>query len=240
MQNAEKYLSMKNKPDVDPIEEEEMVEMKKPIAEIEYGQEGDVLVENDKLRLEFRYEFAPYSKYCYGPDENQGILADFPRSSEYRILKNWIITDKLTNEKIDILEDLPEGYRFLFVPFFPGMAGCAVLGEGGCLVLGNIATLEGIMTSLHEIGHCRDYEKAIDKKAYISFSIECAADKEALANRLQQERNASAYLMSKIRPLLSSGAIPKKIASNFIYKKGLSLYGKDINKRMRELEGVDN
>lgn len=239
MENADKYLLKKNNPDF-MVDEGRKELLKKPIGEILYDKEGDVQVENDKLRLEFRYDFAPYSSYCHGPDENEGILARYPRSNDYRILRSFVIADKSTNKTIDILADMPKGYSFIFVPFFPGMEGEAIPSEGGCIVLGNIATLEGIMVSIHEIGHCIDYENAEDKGDYSGHAIKTAPDKDALAKRLRQERNASAYLLNKIRPLFSSGAISKDLALSCVHGISLYYHGKDINKRIKELDDNSN
>jgi len=236
MENAEKYLHSKSKP-VKKAEGDATTILEEPIGAFEYDREGEVRVENEKIRLEFSYSFADYRDYVRGPDDTEGLLGLYPLSNGYRKLNRFVVADKATNKSIDILEDLPENYRVLFHPFFDINYGNARVTDKGCVILGDISSARGILTILHEIGHCIDYERTDDKRKWRRSHIECASNQEELKSVLSIERYAWAYALNKIRPLLRSGAFPQdEVLKDVHGEKGLLSYREAIRKTLVKMK----
>lgn len=214
-------------------EEGEHSVLRRSIGNVEYGKEGKVCLENEKLRLEFNYDFADPNEfmleledYDYIDGSSGGVIT---KLEDWRILRKFVIDDKKSNVKIDILDDLPKHFQVFFNPFSKRENGAASVEENRCLVWGDISSVRGMLTLLHEIGHCVDFEKASDWEKWLETSIDQAKDEEGLNYVFSKERNAWAYALNKIRPLLRSGAFPKdEILKDIHGKQGLLSYCQNI------------
>jgi hypothetical protein len=232
MENSEQYLYSKME-----LDEEASLTMREPIGDVEYMRNGDVCVENEKLKVKFKYGFADYRDFVRGPDEIEGLLGNTDPSNDWRILEQFSIIDKQTNTEVDILTELPEGYRILFNPFLEVYNGNANVIEKGCLVKGDIASIAGILIILHEIGHCVDYERTDDKSEWRNARarIEDSSNYEKLKLVLLKERNAWAYALNKVRPFLRSGAFPKEEILKNIHGRSLFSYCDMIQEKMNKI-----
>jgi hypothetical protein len=219
MEKTGEYLYSKKELKNSEIKKEGLPALNDPIGNVEYVREGNVCVENEKLRFEFSYSFAEYRDYVRGPDEVDGLLGFYPQSGGYRKLNSFVITDKKTNKQIDILDKLPEGYCVLFNPFLGEERGSANVLYKGCVIAGDISSIRGVLTILHEIGHCVSYEKSEDKERYLKTNIKKAETEEDLNFVLSKEWTAWFFALNKIRPLLSSGAFPKKEVFDSLHGK---------------------
>jgi hypothetical protein len=228
----EKYLQRKIEPFFpNKINKEEARALEEPIFKIFWEQEGDIKLENDKIRLELSYEKADYQDYIEGPDELHGLLGEFPPSSNYRKLNKFVMQDLKTKEKLDILEDVPSEFSFVFMPDYPEYIGHVSYSYKGSVVLGNILTLRGIIISLHEIGHFVDLNDDENKEGPFKISAEQAKTEEELAEVLRSERAASAYALKKIKPFLDEDCFPKDLVLKEIHISNLYEHSKSIRKR---------
>jgi hypothetical protein len=201
-------------------EQEKMPVLSEPIENVDYFKEGDVSAENEKLRVDFNYSFADYRDYALGPDEVDGLLGNYPMSNGYRKLNSFILTDKIANRQIDLLDKLPEGYIVLFNPFSGMDNGGASVEDKGCVVMGDISSIRGILITIHEIGHCVDYEKSADKDKWCKTQMRNAETEEEIMFSFQKEWAAWRFAINKIRPFLRSGALPKEEIFKDIHSEG--------------------
>lgn len=197
--------------------EEEKRTLHMKIGQHEYGDEGVVETETEKISLRFEYEYAEYRDYAYGPDEIDGVLGNRDPSIHWRKLKCYTLRDKDTGAEVDLLGELPDGYVVLFNSASYHDDGEARPRYKGCVVDSEISSIHGIIVLLHEIGHCIDYEKTEDKRKWID-RIETAESEKDIQLCLRRERDASAYVVKKLRSFLNSGALSKAAVMNHIYE----------------------
>jgi len=141
------------------------------------------------------------------------LLAGYPFSDGWRRLDSFTIIDKKTGKEIDLISDLPAGYTALFNPFCEERNGEAIVEHKGCLVENDIATIHGIIILLHEIGHAIDFERCEKKEErdkWEDMTFENIRTDEDFEFCVSKERNASAYMLKKIKPLIRSGVISKE------------------------------
>ena len=85
----------------------------------------------------------------------------------------------------------------------------------------------GLFTLFHELGHINNLEK--DFERMMDISIDCTK-KEISENTLAIERNAWAYALQKMRPLLKDMGAKEEEMNVFIHQWALGSYSKYIEK----------
>lgn len=217
--------------------------LKNSFGNIDYKKEGNVCVENETVRLEIDYSFADPNDFFLELEDYDYMESSFggtvARREDWRILNRFIVHNKKTNIEIDLLEDLPDQFQILFSPFSKRNNGSARIEDSRCLIWNDISTIDGILTTLHEIGHCVDYKKTPDWEKWLETNIDNAVDKDELNLVLLKERSAWAYALNKIRPLLISGAFPKnEILKNIHGKEGLLSYCQTIREILEATDEI--
>lgn len=166
-----------------------------PIEQIQYAEEGEVVINKDDFTLSFEYGSVNQNDL---PEAAADIFYTLPNNSGYRLLKNFQIRNN-SGVKIQLSQVLPEGGMVIFNPF--GQSGGDRLHDTP-----NIAFLKGdlpeprqIFNLFHEIGHMNDplqKQESSQFKSIVSAYANYHKGEDASVNEsqakliLQCERNA--------------------------------------------------
>ncbi len=178
------------------------------IMEVDYKDGDQFHKENEKIVFDLGYE---NSGFPIHPEEDDGSLE--PRKKEINWLKlnNYSIKSKQSGVSIDLLSELPADYEVFFepCPWFPN--GEADVHGMRCYVTEDVASVNGLLYMLHEIGHCVDYEQTENKKEWRIKSVkDFIRNEKDMEYLLRRERGAWAYALKKIKPLIKDRIISKE------------------------------
>ncbi len=96
---------------------------------------------------------------------------------------------------IDIFSYLPDGFKIIFCPTAEDMTGSVYFDAKTILLTGDIASIGGLVTLLHEVGHV-DYKK--HEHTDIDASDHTPEKNAFAAKKLHEEQGASLFALRKI------------------------------------------
>jgi hypothetical protein len=188
--------------------EQERKMKEKVIAEVNYKDRGQIHEENEKIVFDLGYEDSGFAVH---PEEDDGSLVPLKKEINWLKLNNYSIKSKQSGVSIDLLSELPADYEVFFdpCPWYPN--GEADVQGMLCYVTEDVASVNGLLCMLHEIGHCVDYEQAENRKEWRVKSIkDFVKNEKDMEYLLRRERGAWAYALKKIKPLIKDGIISKE------------------------------
>ena len=194
--------------------------------------------------MEFSYrQVSPESdlnnmiKMDYGAFYNAIMIQS--QLTQWRVLTDFRITDKSGNVVFDIKKELP-GYIIFFHIIDEGQKQSSANPEAKYIIIrGDISTPATILGLLHEIGHCKEYEESdeFEKRTFDRYHkalrIGGSLSAETLAKVLKRERDAWAYALRKIRPILGK-TITKDDVLTYIHGYALLSYSETIRRKIEE------
>src|SRR3989338_3808741 len=88
--------------------------LSEPLDKVDYKDKGDISLEKDNLVISFSYRSPK-------PEDVSGLNQDFLQerqidASQLRLLDDVSIGKKDDSKTINVLEDLPIGYKIIFIP----------------------------------------------------------------------------------------------------------------------------
>ena len=227
-----------------PIVELALKKLETPLKKVQYKKEGTMKIITEEFRLEFSYrQVSPES------DLNNMIKMDYEsfynaimiesKLTEWRVLTDFRITDKSGNVVFDIKQELP-GYIIFFHIIDEEQKQSSANPEAKYIIIrGDISTPATILGLLHEIGHCKEYEESdeFEKRTFDRYHkalrIGGSLSAETLAKVLKRERDAWAYALRKIRPILGR-TITKDDVLTYIHGYALLSYSEAIRRKIEE------
>jgi hypothetical protein len=236
-ENVGRYIEQHLEPENTDREttERAIARLDKPLASIEYRPEGENDIEANDLSLRFSYR-QPTTQDHLEKVLDLGVLTE---SNEWRLLDSLKLLDKGENVIFDLMEDLPE-FKILFRPDTNGPAQSAANPEKKYLIIrGDISQPRAIIALLHEVGHCKDYEKLDDhdketfESGHKALHMEGQVSRESLEKVLRRERNAWAYALKNIKPILGRD-ISKADVKQYIHNYALGSYSEGMRKKIEE------
>lgn len=155
-------------------------------------------------------------------------------------------------ERVFGLTDLlPNGRYFLLIN---RVIGNVFDSRNKVICISDISSPDGIIGLMHEAGHSNIYESLNDtergalRSALLRYREHYGSDSD-FATVLKHERDAWAWALKKIRPILGNnsqeGLISKTQLIKFVHKIALQTYGERIAKEIariaeKDIEKVDN
>jgi hypothetical protein len=221
-----------------------------PLKKVQYKKEGTIKIITEEFRLEFSYrQVSPES------DLNNMIKMDYEafynaimiqsQLTQWRVLTDFRITDKSGNVVFDIKKELP-GYIIFFHIIDNKQNQDKEQKQSSAnpearyiIIRGDISTPATILALLHETGHCKEYEESdeFEKRTFDRYHKELriggSLSAETLAKVLKRERDAWAYALRKIRPILGK-TIPKDNVLTYIHGYALLSYSEEIRRKIEE------
>lgn len=204
---------------VNKSEDELSAELKNTkITDVFYNKnEEQIIVENEKVVLKLGYEDTGISL-----DQIENNPVNSENAEHWRKLANYSIKSKRSGETTDLLSELPRGYEIFFDPHSLDSDASADVKGRSCIIRYDIAAVDGLLSLLHEIGHCIDYEQAENKKKWLKKGIaDNARDEHDMEYILRRERGCWAYVLKKLKPLIKDGVVSREdvllYADNAIY-----------------------
>jgi hypothetical protein len=241
-----KYIErrLEHKP-LQAIVELAMKKLETPLKKVHYKKEGTIKIITEEFRLEFSYrQVSPESdlndmiKMDYETFYNAIIIES--KLTEWRVLTDFRITDKSGKVVFfDIKQELPGYIIFFHITDEEQRQSSANPKAKYIIIRGDISKPATILGLLHEIGHCKEYEglDEFGKKTFHSYHkalrIGGSLSAETLAKVLKRERDAWAYALRKIRPILGK-TITKDDVLTYIHGYALLSYSEAIRRKIEE------
>lgn len=211
--------------------------LSEPFGAVDYMDEDEVTLKKNNLELSFSYtSLTPEDIASLNPTDVKGRKIN---DVDFRCLDNLIITGKDNSMAINIKEILSPSYKIIFMTHNkkPSLGGLIDVKFKTIYIWGDFTNLENIISLLHEIGHSVDFENLnqSDKNNFIDAyekKLYYKPTKKGLEEVLRRERNAWAFAVKKIKPMLSEDSITKEDIMNFIHNEALSNYSGIIRKQI--------
>lgn len=184
-----------------------------PLAELDYDSTGEQYFEINGNKVLITFEAVPekitpdfnsyITKYLAGRERNE-----FPETYE---IDNWRRLSSFAYDDGAGKNILPEDYIFLINPSAEYKGGLALTNNKVVLLGGDVTAPSTIITLLHEIGHIRT------PKEKLKVTSESDRD-HFLAERLQSERMANAFVLKNIRRFLKEGQLRDDVLLEVIHQ----------------------
>ncbi|MFH1225927.1 MAG: hypothetical protein V1684_01405 [bacterium] len=215
-----------------PKDEQSFLEFRDPLFNWEkhpnMSPEGKLEIKEDNFQVNFEWGESKDINAIRQPGVKNA-------KSQWATLKNFSIS---TNEGgLNINDLIPDEWAIIFKrdPYRWGVGGDTKLEEKTIIMSYDITTPEGIIVLCHEAGHANIFEKMTEeeRKSYLkdrekfqtSFSYKLGPiSNKVVDNIVKNERNAWAYAMRKLKPLLKSSIIKQDDIKNYIHHESLKTY----------------
>jgi hypothetical protein len=218
MENLE-YITRNIEPRITKAEKKQSKEITKileiPLGDIDWKEKGGASIENDKLKITLTYNPSEHGK-------NWRTLTSLELS----------IVSGENHGTVNLLEDLnPETNISVGIKNYSGFKGYN-REKKEILFDDNFLTPKGLIQLLHEIGHSVRSEsiKNIDQEGlsfidWLTVSKFSSKEKvEKLAKKYRDERDAHAYAIKKLKPLIRQDILPKEAVMALIHDDALQTY----------------
>ena len=215
--------------------------LQQPLAELNYDSEERQTFEIDGniVSAQFRAvpaELSPQFETVARKYLGGGEALDFPEEHD---IGNWRWLSHFALEEGDSQNSgeniLPKEYVFLINPTTEYKGGLTLKGESVVLIGGDMTAPSTIITVLHEIGHIRTPEEKLE----VASKKDGGRFDHYLAERLQSERMANAFVLKHIRSLLNNKRLKDDILLEVLHQMqgsydALTLRSKADNDRRKE------
>ncbi len=215
--------------------------LKKPLAAVDYALENRAELHTDDETVHGYVEWERATP-TEGTLLDELVNKNAPRvistgdpSAWYTLLKLGL-KEKSKDRNIEI-DFRQEGIEAVFNPTVDNRAGfCFVLPEDKFIVaLGDIAQPITLISVLHEIGHIKDLERLDDETREEALNTireyRDTLEKDAedipdtvMAEIMNRERNAWAFTLKAVQPLLRAGVFSKDDALIYMHQHALQSY----------------
>lgn len=209
--------------------------LKEPIVEISYEKAGEAVIDLKIAKLQMAYApvdaeaaevlqaYADEKSRIY--PENEG-LTDL---NNWRQIKKLRIEPQASDQAVDLLAVMPSDYQVFFCAQEPFLNGAVMIEQRKIFLLGGLGSIRGLVTLLHEIGHAWDGENlkkyGVDRFTDQGFHWE-------KAERLRQERAASAFALKILRPYIKGDL--RKDVINHLKHFALESYEQHIRRQLAQ------
>jgi hypothetical protein len=218
------------------ILESTLHKLETPLKKVRYKKEGEIKINTKEFEVEFGYRQLLEEDIR---DIDILVVSDLYLDPEkWRVLTDFTIK-KNGNIIFNLKQELPK-YKVFLQPTVTQKDQCNAKPDGRYIIIrGDLSKPAMIISLLHEVGHCKEYE-SLDEfggKTFESYhkalKLEGQLSAKTLAMVLERERKAWAYVLRKIRPILGE-TITRDDILLYIHSYALSSYSKKIREKIEK------
>ena len=231
-ESPSQYLEKYKQEPIDAETQKRIDAMSAPWGETKYQDNGIVDVEHKNLHLRFEYAAVPHE--VSSAFSERGL-----QEHDFFEVSNLTIQDVENDVERKMDEVLPPDFSVYFTLSEAGEETCYVVIEDKRIVLFGDPSSPRILLSLfHEIGHI--YEQKNEKKfAPEEYQDRKSVDVTSIAKRVHSERDAWAFALKYLRPILTrtkdvDGAISADDALAFAKNVALHSYSEDAKDKVAQ------
>ncbi|MEI6498632.1 MAG: hypothetical protein WCO23_01590 [bacterium] len=141
-----------------------------------------------------------FLKALNNPFANREYKKDLKDHSLFYLIDTLTIGDQNENKKIDLLSELPPEYFIFFIDTErPGSSARINSDDKYIETAGDLTKISTQLALLHEIGHSLSL---VDKKIMMKHYYRQGLDINEMAAAYKEERDAWAYALRKVKPIL--------------------------------------
>jgi len=207
-----------------------------PIGREILNKDGEVEIENEKLKIKFRYADLNFDIDNIPKNDEEFIGTNLGvrdrrlikflnfKPDLYSELKSLKIESKSTPNKLDLKDFIGKIKIYVLKNGSDFSGSSADVLNDWVKLNAEPKTISGLLTAFHEIGHRVDPNVNNLELVFSSLGLLERDKKIENQEMMDRERYAWAYSLSKLRPFLNEMGIDSKDLNTFIHEYALGTY----------------